>query len=178
MFWVTWANINIFFCRKVVNYFLSTAEFLDSKQCHPFLVSFYLFTCYALLSSICTLYSQSGKITAVTETSYILGFKFSGKACLQADPRNSLGIEWFMPSPELLTGLSLDNVVHHWGCGWGGESPNELHGVMSEEEKRTARGFKEKQMVVTIYLKAIGSSLWVISKLCPEVLKFSCGFVF
>lgn len=128
-----------------------------------------MFTCYALLSSICTVYSQSSKITAVTETSYILGFKFSGKACLQADPRNSLGIECFMPNPKLLTGLSLDFVVHHWGCGWGGESPNELHGVISEEEKRTARGFKEKQMVVTIYLKATGSSLWVISKLCTEV---------
>lgn len=85
-----------------------------------------------------------------------------------------------MSSPELLTDLSLDYVVQHWGrgCGCGRESSNELHGVISEEKKRTARGFEEKQMVVTIYLKAIGNSLWVISKLCPEVLKFSCGFVF
>ena len=124
-----------------------------------------MFTCYALLSSICTLYSQSGKITAITETSYILGFKFSGKACLQADPSNSLGIEWIVlghvSSPELLTDLSLDYVVQHWGrgCGCGRESSNELHGVISEEKKRTARGFEEKQMVVTIYLKAIGNSL-------------------
>lgn len=122
-----------------------------------------MFTCYALLSSICTLYSQSGKITAVTETSYILGFKFSGKACLQADPRNSLGIERMVlghvPSPELLTGLSLDYMVQHWGRGCVRDSSNELHGVMSEEKKKTARGFEEKQMVVTIYLKAIGISL-------------------
>ena len=83
-----------------------------------------------------------------------------------------------MPSPELLTVLSLEYVVHHWGQGCRGESSNELHGVVSEEKKRTARGFKEKQMVVTIYLKAIGISLWVISKLCPEVLQFFCGFVF
>lgn len=83
-----------------------------------------------------------------------------------------------MPSPELLTGLSLEYVVHHWGQGCRGESSNELHGVMSEEKNRTARGFKEKQMAVTIYLKAIGISLWVISKLCPEVLKFFVDLFF
>lgn len=91
-------------------------------------------------------------MAAVTPKSYILGFKFSGKASLQLAPRKSLRSEWIlfghMPSSELLIALSLDYMVHLWGRGWS----SQMNFMELCQKRITAGEFEEKQIVITVHL--------------------------